>query len=41
MRSFVFQYSGSAASIEQLVKQHKEQMEMTVYTDKGERFTSW
>ena len=41
MRSFVFQYSGDNASIEQLIKQYKEQMEITVYTDKGERFTSW
>ena len=41
MRSFVFQYFGNTANIEQLVKQYKEQMEIQVYTDKGEQFTSW
>jgi hypothetical protein len=41
MQSFVFQYFGNIANIEQLVKQYKEQMEIQVYTDKGEQFTSW
>ena len=41
MQSFVFQYFGNTATIEQLVKQYKEQMEIKVYTDKGEQFTSW
>ena len=41
MRSFVFQYLGNTANIEQLVKQYREQIEIKVYTDKGEQFTSW
>jgi hypothetical protein len=40
-QSFAFQYFGDNASIEQLVKQFKEQMEIRVYTDKGEQFLSW
>ena len=40
-QSFVFQYSGSTASIEQLIKQYKEQIEVRAYTDRGEQFLSW
>ena len=40
-KSFAFQYLGDNTSIEQLVKQYKEQMEIRVYTDKGEQFLSW
>ena len=40
-QSFVFQYSGSTANIEQLIKQHKEQLEIRAYTDRGEQFLSW
>jgi hypothetical protein len=40
-QSFTFQYLGDNTSIEQLVKQYKEQMEIRIYTDKGEQFLSW
>ena len=40
-QSFVFQYSGNIANIEQLIKQYKEQIEIRAYTDKGEQFLSW
>lgn len=41
IQSFVFHFTGDSTNIEQLVKQYKEQMEIRVYTDKGEQFLSW
>ncbi|MCL2413872.1 MAG: hypothetical protein FWC94_01275 [Bacteroidales bacterium] len=41
MRSFVFQNSESSANIEQLIRQHREQIEIRAFTDKGEQFMSW
>ena len=42
---FIFTYSGNIANIEQLIKQfahnHKEQMNIMLNTDKGEKFMSW
>jgi len=43
-QSFIFNYSGDIAKVEQLVKQHTDyqgDMSIRVYTDKGEAFLSW
>ncbi|MDD2284920.1 MAG: hypothetical protein PHQ11_05915 [Paludibacter sp.] len=40
-QSFVFQYSGNTENIKQLIKQYKEQIEIRIYTDRGEQFLSW
>jgi len=48
-KAFIFHYSGDTAPLEQLVKKYAQYardqgmagLEITLYTDKGERFLSW